>query len=142
MSSLTISTSNGASQSPKLELPSIRQILADLPSNSSPLETRTETVDPEAQQEMFRGLRDIIENAQVDETEVAYDLKELHASLEEAEASSKRGRRDAKTLRSVCDTLHRLWTCKSEYLAQAAEIIANGSRDRESIPSIDLFGHY
>ncbi|KAJ5338743.1 hypothetical protein N7452_005471 [Penicillium brevicompactum] len=129
MSSLTISTSNGTSQSPKLELPSIRQILADLPSNSSPLEPRTETVDPEAQQEMFRGLRDIIENAQVDETEGAYDLKELHASLEEAEASSKRGRRDAKTLRSVCDTLHRLWTCKSEYLAQAAEIIANGSRD-------------
>ncbi|KAJ5341583.1 hypothetical protein N7541_010707 [Penicillium brevicompactum] len=129
MSSLTISTSNGASQSRKLELPSIRQILADLPSNSSPLEPRTETVDPEAQQEMFRGLRDIIENAQVDETEGAYDLKELHASLEEAEASSKRGRRDAKTLQSVCDTLHRLWTCRSEYLAQAAEIIANGSRD-------------
>lgn len=136
MASLAISTSNGASQSTKVELPSIREVLAAAPSNSSSLEPRTETVDLEAQQEMFRALRDVIENAQADEAENAYDLKELHASLEEAEASSKHGRRDAQTLQSVCDTLHRLWTCKSEYLAQAAEIIANGSRDRESISTI------
>ncbi|CAG8220368.1 unnamed protein product [Penicillium salamii] len=131
MSAQAISTSHGAAQSGKSnwELPSIRKILEDLPSTVSSLEARTETIDSSKQQEMFRDLKTIIEQAQADEEEKVFDLKELHSSLEEAEASSKRGRRDAQTLQSVCDILHKLWSCDSQYLTQATEIIANGSRD-------------
>ncbi|CAG7946421.1 unnamed protein product [Penicillium salamii] len=131
MSSQAISTSHGASQSEKSnwELPSIREILEDLPTPVSSLEARTETIDPSKQKEMFHDLKTIIEQAQADEEEKVFDLKELHSSLEEAEASSKRGRRDAQTLQSVCDILHKLWASDSQYLTQATEIIANGSRD-------------
>jgi hypothetical protein len=133
----TQTTGQGAGQSitkKDLELPSIKEILADIPEYSSSLPPRTESVGSEEQQEMFRGLRDIIEKAQeVDEAGNTFDLKELHASLEEADENSRRGRRDAETLQSVTATLHKLWACKSEYLVQATEIIANGSRDRESI---------
>jgi len=115
-----------------LGLPSIKDILADPSTSTSSLPPRIESVDSKEQQEMFRGLRDIIEKAQeVDEAGNTFDLKELHASLEEADANSRRGRRDAETLQTVCATLHKLWACQSAYLVQATEIIANGSRDRE-----------
>jgi hypothetical protein len=128
-------TGHGVSSITKndVELPSIRDLLTDLPDFSSSLASRTETIDLEKQQEMFRGLREIIEKAQPDEAGDSFDLKQLHSSLEEADASSKAGRRNAETLKSVHDTLHRLWACESEYLVQATEIIANGSRDRESV---------
>jgi hypothetical protein len=133
--STTQTTDHGAGQSitkKDLELPSIQEILADLSFPSSSIVPGTETVDLKEQQEMFRGLRDIIEKAQeVDEAGSTFDLKELHASLEEADENSRRGRRDAETLQTVCATLHALWACKSEYLVQATEIIANGSRDRK-----------
>ena len=118
-----------------LELPFIKNILPDLTEISS-LPPRTETINAEEQQEMFRELRDIIEKAQeVEEAGNSLNLKELHASLEEADANTKCGQRDAGTLQSVSATLKKLWACNSEYLVQATEIIANGSRDRGSILS-------
>ncbi|KAF7712443.1 Uncharacterized protein PECH_003238 [Penicillium ucsense] len=82
------------------------------------------------QQKMFRALRSIIENAEVgSEPANSFDLKELHASLEQADADARRGRRDPETLQSVLEIIHKLWTSDSEYLALAAEILANGSRD-------------
>lgn len=143
MSSAGISTAQlavrgdaGPSLSKKgdLELPPIKNILSDLSEVSFSLPPRTETIDSEEQQEMFHELRDIIEKAQeVDDAGNSFDLKELHASLEEADANAKRGRRDADTLQSVSATLQKLWACNSEYLVQATEIIADGSRDRGSI---------
>jgi hypothetical protein len=117
------------------DLPPIEDILSDLSGFSSSLPARgAEAVDSEEQQGMFRALRDIIEKAQEsDEAGNNFDLQELHASLEESDATTRRGRRDAETLQSVIDTLNKLWTCNSEYLVQATEIIANGSRDRESM---------
>ncbi|KAJ5788061.1 hypothetical protein N7457_003051 [Penicillium paradoxum] len=113
-----------------LELPPVEKILSNLSGPLSSLPPRTETLDLEVQDEMFRGLRDIIEKAQeVDEARNSFDLKELHASLEEADANTRRGRRDAETLQSVNATLQKLWACNSDYLVQATEIIANGSRD-------------
>ncbi|KAJ6052077.1 hypothetical protein N7460_002611 [Penicillium canescens] len=113
------------------DLPPVKDILSDLSGFSSSLPARgSEAVDSEEQQGMFRALRDIIEKAQEsDEAGNNFDLKELHASLEESDATTRRGRRDAETLQSVIDTLNKLWTCNSEYLVQATEIIANGSRD-------------
>lgn len=122
-----------------LELPSIEKILSTTSGVPSHLPPRTETVGLEEQQDMFRGLRDVIEKAQeADEARNSFDLKELHASLEEADANSRRGRRDTETLQSVSATLQKLWACNSSYLVQATEIIANGSRDRKSI----LFIHW
>lgn len=119
---------------PDLDLPVVKKIVSDLSSPSSSLPLRTETLDLQEQQEMFRGLRDIIEKAQeVDEARNSFDLKVLHASLEEADANTRRGRSDAATLKSVNATLQKLWACNSDYLVQATEIIANGSRDRESV---------
>lgn len=125
---------HSVSKKGELELPPTKKILSDLPEVSSSLPPRTETIDSEDQQEMFHELRDIIEKAQeVDDAGNSFDLKELHASLEEADANAKRGRRDADTLRSVSATLQKLWASNSEYLVQATEIIADGSRDRGSI---------
>ncbi|KAJ5824376.1 hypothetical protein N7447_006716 [Penicillium robsamsonii] len=113
-----------------LELPSAKRILSDLPGVSSSLPPRTETIESEEQQEMFRELRKVIEKAQeADEAGNSFDLKELHASLEEADANEKCGRRDAEILQSVRATLQKLWACNSEYLVQATEVIADGSRD-------------
>ncbi|KAF4760106.1 hypothetical protein HAV15_007399 [Penicillium sp. str.  len=121
---------HSVSKKGELELPPTKKILSDLPEVSSSLPPRTETIDSEDQQEMFHELRDIIEKAQeVDDAGNSFDLKELHASLEEADANAKRGRRDADTLRSVSATLQKLWASNSEYLVQATEIIADGSRD-------------
>jgi hypothetical protein len=113
----------------------MEDILSDLSGFSSSLPARgAEAFDSEEQQGMFHALRDIIEKAQEsDEAGNNFDLQELHASLEESDATTRRGRRDAETLQSVIDTLNKLWTCNSEYLVQATEIIANGSRDRESM---------
>ncbi|OQE38976.1 hypothetical protein PENCOP_c007G02713 [Penicillium coprophilum] len=121
---------NSVSRKTDLDIPSVRHILSDLSEVVSSLPPRTQTIDSEEQQEMLHELREIIEKAQVaDEDRNSFNLDELHASLEEADASEKRGRRDAETLQSVRATLQKLWACNSEYLVQAAEIIADGSRD-------------
>lgn len=136
--SVTQMTDQEASQSvikKDVELPSIREILTDLPATTSSLTPRTETLEAEAQQEMFRALKKIIEEARATDAGKNFDLKDLQDSLEEADANSK-GHRDAETLTSVHDTLYKLWACRSEYLVQAADVIANGSRDRESLYSI------
>ncbi|OQD80476.1 hypothetical protein PENANT_c035G00627 [Penicillium antarcticum] len=132
----TVQSSHGAgnqsvSKQGDWDLPPIKDIVSDLSGSSSLLPAQSsESFELEEQQAMFHALRDIIEKAQeVDEGGNNFDLKELHASLEEADATTKRGRRDADSLQSVVGTLNKLWNSKSEYLVQATEIIANGSRD-------------
>lgn len=125
--------SHSVSKRGDLELLSIKKILSDLPEVSFSLPPHKQIIDLEEQQEMFHELRDIIEKAQeVDEAGNSFDLKEIHASLEEADTKTKCGRRDVDTLQSVKATLQKLWACNSDYLVQATEIIADGSRDRES----------
>ena len=65
------------------------------------------------------------------EADNSFDLKEVHASLEQANAEAGQGCRDVDALQSAQTILHRLWLCNSGYLTQAAEILANASRDRE-----------
>lgn len=115
-------------------LPTVQQILSELPELSSSLSGRdTETLSLEDQEKMFRALRTIIENAEgTAEAGNAFDLKELHASLEQADADARRGRRDPESLQTVLKILNQLWASSSEFLAQAAEVLANGSRDRET----------
>lgn len=83
---------------------------------------------------MFRALKNVIENSEaITGAGNSFDLKELHASLEQADADARHGRRDTESLDSVKTILHQLWACNSGLLAQAAEILANGSRDRECL---------
>ncbi|KAJ6084424.1 hypothetical protein N7486_011224 [Penicillium sp. IBT 16267x] len=132
-----INTGHGSKQktsqcsvSSELDLPSVDQVLSGLPDIISILPVQDITVDLQDQEAMFRALKQIIEHAeQTSEVSNSFDLKELHASLGQAEEEARLGRRDAKTLESVHTTLIQLWSCNSNLMAQAAEILANGSRD-------------
>ncbi|KAJ5734230.1 hypothetical protein N7493_003016 [Penicillium malachiteum] len=125
-----------ASQSPVpasvLDLPSVDKVLSGQPDILSSLQSRGTAETPlEEQETMFRALKKIIENT--GELSVAgnnFDLKALHASLEQAEGEARLGKRDAKSLETVLDTLNQLWSCNSQFLTQAAEILANGSREQ------------
>lgn len=120
------------SVSRELDLPSVHQVLSGLPDISNILPVQDTTVDPKDQEAMFRALKKTIEHVeQTSEVGNSFDLKELHASLGQAEEEARLGRRDAKTLESVYTTLIQLWSCNSSFMAQAAEILANGSRDRK-----------
>ncbi|KAJ5108795.1 hypothetical protein N7456_005470 [Penicillium angulare] len=114
-----------------LNLPSVSKVLSGLSDTPSSLEERgttdLETLD---QEEMFRALKNVIERT-VETTEAGntFDLKELHASLGQAEGEARLGSRGAKVLESVHDSLLQLWSCNSQFMAQAAEVIANASRE-------------
>ncbi|KAJ5778540.1 hypothetical protein N7520_001786 [Penicillium odoratum] len=116
--------------SSKLDQPSVDQVLSDLPDISSSLPVQDTTVDSQDQEAMFQALKKIIEQAEpTSEVANSFDLKELHASLGQAEEEARLGRRDATTLESVHTTLQQLWSCNSNLMAQAADVLANGSRD-------------
>lgn len=128
-------------QTTSFDFPSVQQILSELPESSSSLSDRgSETLSLDEQEKMFRALSLVIENAEnAAEAGNAFDLKELHASLEQADADSRRGRRDAESLQSVLEMLNQLWASNSEFLVQAAEVMANGSRERELVLILFLF---
>lgn len=125
----TTSTTQHAAVS-HLELPSLEQLTSDWSSFPSSLARGTETVDPKEQKEMFQALQDAIQNSDTSETAGSFDLKELHASLGQANTDARRGR-DVESLKTVRSILYKLWSCNSQHLNQATEILANGSRDRE-----------
>lgn len=134
--SMAIAAGTEAARQPSVpaatfDLPAVQHVLSELPESSSSLSDRgTETLSLEEQEKMFRALKNVIEGADA-EAGNAFDLKELHASLEQADADARRGRRDSESLQSVLKVINQLWASDSEFLAQAAEILANGSRDRE-----------
>ncbi|KAJ5605043.1 hypothetical protein N7510_010197 [Penicillium lagena] len=107
-------------------LPPVEQITSDLSPSPPSLTKGTATIDPEEQKNMFRNVQNIIQKA---DEGTSYDLKGLHASLEQADADSQRGGRSVESLGEVRTILYKLWSCNSEYLAQTAEVLANGSRD-------------
>lgn len=110
---------------PGFDLPSVEQVLSSLPEVSTPLPPRgRKTLDLEDQKSMFHLLKSAIENSGN-----SFDPKELHAPLEQADADARRGQRDPESLKAILD---QLWSCDSEFLVQAAEILANESRNRES----------
>lgn len=118
-----------------LNLPSIEQILVGFPEKSTSLPPRNEEiVSQKDQEELFCTLKNAIENAELTaDAGNSFDLKRLHASLEQAGADARRGWQDSQSLQSVHAILVQLWSCNSEFLIQAAELLANRSRDREFI---------
>lgn len=122
-----------------LDVPSVNKVLSGLSDIFSSLQERgASELEIEKQEAMFNALKNVIERtAETTEAGSSFDLKELHASLGQAEGEARLGSRDAKILESVHTTLLQLWSCNSQFMAQAAEILANGSRERKSI--LELF---
>ncbi|KAL2000830.1 hypothetical protein VTN02DRAFT_2569 [Thermoascus thermophilus] len=77
---------------------------------------------------MFRSLQAVFREA--DAKEGNFQVKELLASLDEADAGAKCGQRNLQALEGVRAILDRLWYSRSDYMARAAELLANGSRDQ------------
>ncbi|OJD25962.1 hypothetical protein ACJ73_02661 [Blastomyces percursus] len=80
----------------------------------------------EEEEEMFRALQAIFQTAE--EEKGTFDVKNLLSALEEADEDAHHGRRNANALMGVRDNLGLLWRSGSDYMAQAAEVLANGSR--------------
>lgn len=85
-------------------------------------------LSPEEEEDMFRSLQNIF--TQAEEDEGSFNVQELLASLEQADEDARRGQKNLQALKGVRDILDRLWSSDSDFMARAAETLANGSRDR------------
>ncbi|OJD15793.1 hypothetical protein AJ78_03973 [Emergomyces pasteurianus Ep9510] len=81
----------------------------------------------EEEEEMFRALQTIFQTAEEEDTN--FDVQGLLKALGDADEDARRGRRNINTLKGVRDNLGLLWRSGSDYMVQAAEVLANGSRD-------------
>jgi hypothetical protein len=116
--------------SKELEFPAVKTILSALigPAQSAP-ERVPLSLQPEEQLEMFRALQDVLLKAE--ENEGTFGVHELLSSLEQAEVDSQGGQRNRNSLQAVSSTLDKLWQSRSQYMVQAAQALADASRDRE-----------
>lgn len=129
----------GSDSSPStgLDMPSVEQILSGFPGKPASLPPRgQETISQEEQENLLRALQTAIENVQgTTEAGNGFELKELHSSLEQA-ADTRPNQRYLEVAQNVRSILDQLWSSNSELLTQAAEILANGSRDRKSVSHV------
>ena len=89
-----------------VKCPSVEQILSELTALPPCLSAGgTETLQAEEQENLFHSLQEISRN------------------FREGDEASVEALKDARTI------LDRLWECNSDYLVQAANDLANGSRD-------------
>lgn len=80
------------------------------------------------QEEMFSSLEAIFHRAE--EVEGGVGVGELRAVFEHADESSRAGYKDVDALRNVRGILDQMWWSESTFVVSAAEVLANGSRDR------------
>ncbi|KAI9881301.1 MAG: hypothetical protein M1830_005588 [Pleopsidium flavum] len=83
----------------------------------------------EKQKRMFSTLEAIFQRAE--EAEGGVGVGELQAVFEHADESSRAGYRDVEALSNVRGILNQMWWSDSEFIASAAEVLADGSRDPE-----------
>lgn len=118
----------------EFDMPSIEQILSGFPEKHTSLPPRGEVcISKEEAGNLLRALQTAIEDVQgTTGTGSTFELKELHSSLEQApEArSNQKYLENAQQVRNILD---QLWESNSEFLTQAAEKLANTSRDCESV---------
>ncbi|KAL1988523.1 hypothetical protein VTN96DRAFT_8918 [Rasamsonia emersonii] len=127
-SSITETAETHIQPSKELEFPAVKTILSELTDSAPSAPERGQlSLQPEEQDKMFRALQDVL--LKTEENEGNFDVQELVSSLEQADADSRRGQRKLKALEGVSSTLDKLWQSRSHYMAQAAEALANGSRD-------------
>lgn len=104
--------------------------LTDLKSLSSSKGTE-EVLPAEEQDQMFRTLKQVLAKTERDED--VFDVQELREALESADTAAQEGWRGPQLLGGVAAILQKLWQSESRYLVEAAEALANASRDRTSI---------
>lgn len=100
-----------------LDCPSLAQILSEPDASPPCLPARgVETLSADEQTSLFSSLQD---------------------AFKDSESGGDAGNGALKNIRVVLD---KLWEYNSEYLVQAADVLANGSRSRElwSILSVDI----
>jgi hypothetical protein len=114
-----------------LNFPSVETILSTLEGELGPSAAVREHLDlsVEEQSQMYRALQNVLSKSE--ENEGSFDVEELRASLEHADAAARQGQRSLQALQGVIATLEKLWYSRSRYMAEAAEALANGSRERE-----------
>jgi hypothetical protein len=80
---------------------------------------------------MFRALKEVLSKTEgnVD----VFDVQELRDALESADTAAQEGRRGPQLLEGVAAILQKLWQSESRYMVEAAEALANASRDRTSL---------
>ncbi|KAF5014315.1 hypothetical protein F66182_14746, partial [Fusarium sp. NRRL 66182] len=76
---------------------------------------------------MFRTLKQVLAKTERDED--VFDVQELREALEYADTAAQEGRRGPQLLGGVAAILQKLWQSESRYLVEAAEALANASRD-------------
>jgi hypothetical protein len=92
-------------------------------------------ISNEEQQAMFSTLEAIFQRAE--EVEGGVGVSELRAvSTDVDEEYRTSGRRNVEALRDVRRILDQMWWSDSEFMTKAAEVLADGSRDRTSSCSI------
>ncbi|RAO73773.1 uncharacterized protein BHQ10_009785 [Talaromyces amestolkiae] len=77
---------------------------------------------------MFRALKQVLAKTERDED--VFDVQELREALESADTAAQEGRRGPQLLGGVAAILQKLWQSESRYLVEAAEALANASRDQ------------
>lgn len=120
-----------SSVSEEVNLPPVETILSTLGGPPAPSVAVREYLDlsVEEQSQMYRALQDVLSKSE--ENEGSFDVEELRTSLEHADAETRRGQRSLQALEGVLATLEKLWYSRSQYMAEAAEALANGSRERK-----------
>lgn len=119
-----------------IELPAVETVVPDLTDLKSLSSSETEGVVPvEEHDQMFRALKEVL--SKTEGAEDVFDVQELRDALESADTAAQGGRRGPQLLRGVAAILQKLWQSESRYMVEAAEALANASRDRTSI----LTGH-
>jgi hypothetical protein len=116
-----------------IDLPAVESVIPDL-TNLESLSPSTETeevIPAEEQGQMFRALKEVLSKTEgnVD----VFDVQELRDALESADTAAQEGRRGPQLLEGVAAILQKLWQSESRYMVEAAEALANASRDRTSL---------
>lgn len=115
-----------------IDLPAVETVVPNLTDlKSLPSSTGIEGVPVEEQGQMFRALKEVLSKTEGDED--VFDVQELRDALESADTAAQEGRRGPQLLGGVAAILQKLWQSKSRYMVEAAEALANASRDRTSI---------
>jgi hypothetical protein len=113
-----------------IDLPAVESVIPDLRNlkSLSSLKQTEEVVPVEEQDQMFRALKEVLSKTEGDED--VFDVQELRDALESADTAAQEGRRGPQLLGGVAAILQKLWQSESRYMVEAAEALANASRDR------------
>lgn len=119
-----------------IDLPAVETVVPDLTNlkSLSSLEDIEKVIPEEEQDQMFHALKEVLSKTERDEG--VFDVQELREALALADTAAQEGRRSPQLLGGVAAILQKLWQSESSYMVEAAEALANASRDRTSFLTV------